>query len=69
MQTNSLNQQQGQQLCDEIATMLLNTLETQDIDSKVEATINAFLTRQKIDANPSELARKVSWSIKVRLEK
>lgn len=69
MQTNSLNQQQGQQLCDEIAIMLLNTLETQDIDSKVEATINAFLTRQKIDANPSELARKVSWSIKVRLEK
>lgn len=69
MQTSSLNQQQGQQLCDEIAAMLLNTLESQDIDSKVEATINAFLAREKINANPAELTRKVSWSIKVRIEK
>jgi len=49
--------------------MLLNTLESQDIDSKVEATINAFLAREKINANPAELTRKVSWSIKVRIEK
>ncbi len=69
MQTSSLSQNQGQELCDEIANMLLNTIEAQDIDHKVEAAVNVFLTRQNINADPSELAQKLSWSIKVRLEK
>jgi hypothetical protein len=68
MQTARLNQNQGQELCDEIADMLLNTIEAQDIDDKVEAAVNVFLTRQKINANPAELARNLSWSIKVKLE-
>jgi hypothetical protein len=68
LQTQSgLSAQQGQELCDEIANMLLNTIEAQDIDSKVEAAVNVFLTQQKIDADASELANKLSWSIKVRL--
>ena len=54
-------------LCDEIANMLLNTIEAQDIDNKVEAAVAVLLTRQKIDGDPAELARKLSWSIKVRL--
>jgi hypothetical protein len=69
MQTSSLNQHQGQELCDEIAHMLLNTLEAQDTNNKVEAAVNVFLIRQNLNANPSELAQKLSWSIKVRLEK
>jgi hypothetical protein len=69
MQTTSLDQQQGQELCDEIANMLLNTIEAQDIDHKVEAAVDVFLTKQNISADPSELAQKLSWSIKVRLEK
>lgn len=70
MQTTSgLSQQQGQELCDEIANMLLNTIEAQDIDNRVEAAVNVFLTQQKINADPSELAQKLSWSIKVRLER
>jgi len=68
MQTSHLNQNQGQELCDEIANMLLNTLESQDIDHKVEAAVNVFLTRQKINADAAEIARNISWSIKVRLE-
>lgn len=69
MQTTSLNQQQGQELCDEIANMLLNTIENQDIDQKVEAAVDFFLTKQNISADASGLAQKLSWSIKVRLEK
>jgi hypothetical protein len=69
MQTTSLNQQQGQELCDEIANMLLNAIESQDIDHKVEAAVDVFLTKQNLTADASELAQKLSWSIKVRLEK
>ncbi len=69
MQTTSLNQIQGQELCDEIANMLLNTIEAQNIDNKVEAAVNVFLTKQNINLDPSELAQKLSWSIKVRLER
>jgi hypothetical protein len=65
--TSGLSPQQGQELCDEIANMLLNTIEAQDIDSKVEAAVNVFLTQQKINADASELAQKLTWSIKVRL--
>jgi hypothetical protein len=69
MQTTSLNQIQGQELCDEIANMLLNTIEAQDIDDKVEAAVNVFLTRQNLNLDSAELAQKLSWSIKVRLER
>ncbi len=48
--------------------MLLNTIESQNIDDKVEAAVNVFLTRQKMAADPVDLAGKLSWSVKVRLE-
>jgi hypothetical protein len=68
MQTSRLNQNQGKELCDEIANMLLNTLEAQDIENKVEAAVNVFLTQKNLNADPAELARNLTWSIKVRLE-
>lgn len=69
MQTTSLNQNQGQELCDEIANMLLNTIEAQNIDDKVEAAVNVFLTKQNLNLDSAELTQKLSWSIKVRLER
>lgn len=48
--------------------MLLNTVESKDIDHRVEAAVNAFLTRQNSSADPTEFARKISWSVKVKLE-
>lgn len=64
----NLDKNQGQELCDEIAEMLLNTLESQKVDDKIDAAINVFLTKQKINADPSALAQKLSWSVKVRME-
>jgi hypothetical protein len=69
MQTTSLNPNQGQELCDEIANMLLNTIEAQNIDDKVEAAVNVFLTKQNLQLDSAELAQRLSWSIKVRLER
>lgn len=69
MQTTNLNQNQGQELCDEIANMILNTIEAQNIDDKVEAAVNVFLTKQNLNLDSAELAQKLSWSIKVRLER
>jgi hypothetical protein len=68
LQTVNLDKDQSQELCDEIANMLLNTLESQKIDDKIDAAINVFLTRQKIEADPSTFASKLSWSVKVRME-
>jgi len=39
--------------------MLLNMLETPDIDHKVEAAVNMFLTRENIDVDASDLASKI----------
>lgn len=63
-----LDKSQGQELCDEIANLLLNLIESQDVDDKVDAAVNVFLTRQKLNAEAQSLARKLSWSVKVRLE-
>lgn len=69
MQTVRLNEGQGQELCDEIANLLLNTLDSQNIDHKIEAAINVFLTKNKLDADAAELANKLSWSVKVGMER
>ena len=68
MQTAHLDQNQGQELCNEIANMLLNTIESQNIDDKIEAAVNVFLTKQNLNADSSDLAQKLSWSIKVKLD-
>ncbi len=68
LQTTKLDRDQGQELCDEIANMLLNMIESQDVDNKVDAAINVFLTKQNVNTDAAELARKLSWSVKVRLE-
>jgi hypothetical protein len=49
--------------------MILNTIEAQNIDDKVEAAVNVFLTKQNLNLDSAELAQKLSWSIKVRLER
>ena len=49
--------------------MLLNTIEAQNIDDKVEAAVNVFLTKQNLNLDSAELTQKLSWSIKVRLER
>jgi hypothetical protein len=44
VQKLSLDEEQSRQLCDEVANALLNMLESQDADSKIEATVTDFLT-------------------------
>jgi hypothetical protein len=67
MQKLSLDNEQAKQLCDEVANALLNLLESQDAYSKIEATVSDFLKSHNIDADASNLASKLSWSVKVAL--
>lgn len=48
--------------------MLLNTIEAQNIDDKIDAAVDVFLTKQNLKGNPQNLANKLSWSVKVKLE-
>ncbi len=66
--SGDLDRNQGQELCDEIANMLLNMIESQDVDNKIDAAVNVFLTKQKLNADAQGLTRKLSWSVKVRAE-
>lgn len=69
VQKLSLDEEQSRQLCDEVANALLNMLESQDADSKIEATVTDFLTRRNIDADASNLTKRLSWSVKVTLNR
>ena len=68
MESSNLDPAMSQELCDEIANMLINTLDSQNIDDKIDAAVNTFLTQQKLDTDPSNLTQRLSWSIKVKLE-
>jgi hypothetical protein len=69
LQKSELTASQGKELCDSVANMLKSTLEAQDIDFKVKAAVGLFIAHEKLNIQVSELSQKLSWSIKVRLEK
>ncbi len=48
--------------------MLLNMIEMQNVDDKIDAAMNVFLTKKKLNLDPSSLAQRLSWSVKVRYE-
>jgi hypothetical protein len=68
LENTNLDPAKSQELCDEIANMLINTLDAQDIDDKIDAAVNTFLTQQKLNTDPNNLTQRLSWSIKVKLE-
>jgi hypothetical protein len=66
-QTANLNESQIKQLCDEVATALINILESQNVDAKIEATVNNFLSTNNLNSNTSDLLNRMLWSVKVSL--
>ncbi len=68
MQTTRLTERQIKRLCDEVATTLIDVLNSQNADEKIKVTINDFLTTHNLNNDASELLKRMSWSVKVSLK-
>jgi hypothetical protein len=65
MQAISLNEKQSRGLCDEIGKLLAVQLDSEAIRNKVNRSISDFVKSNKLNADAEEIARNMSWSVKV----
>jgi hypothetical protein len=69
MQSVSLNERQSKELCDVIGKMLLKQLESSEVSDKVYDVISEYIEQNNIEVDAEGLSHKISWAVKVELEK
>ena len=69
METLSINDTQGIEICEKVGQMLVDELDSENVWNRVEEMLSDYLKNNNISANASELTDKLEWSVKVRLKK
>ena len=69
MQSVSMNDRQIREISDEIGKMLTISLDTETVRNKVNRLIADYLKKNNIDENRANIAKKISWSVKVSMKK
>ena len=69
METLSLSDGQGVEICDNVGKLLASQLDSDAIRNKVNRTVSDYLKSKNIDIAPAEVTRKLDWSVNVRLKK
>jgi len=69
METLSINDKQGMEICENIGRMLVEELDSEDARNKVEQMLADYLKNNNINMDPADLADKLEWSVKVKLKK
>lgn len=69
METLSINDKQGMEICENVGRMLVDELDTEDVWNKVEEMLSDYLKSNNINEDALDLTDKLEWSVKVRLKK
>ena len=69
METMSLNDKQGTEICENVGRTLVEELDKEDVWTKVEDTLSDYLKTNKINQDAADLVDKLEWSVQVRLKK
>lgn len=69
METLSLTDRHGTEICDNVGRLLLSELDNREIRNKVDRTVADYLKSKKINIDASDIIRKLDWSVNVRLKK
>ena len=69
MQSVSLNDKQIRELCDEVGNILTAQLDSDVVRGKVDRSIADYVKRNNLDEDASDLAKNISWSVKVSLKR
>lgn len=67
--TLSLTDQQGMEICENVGRMLVEELDTENVWNNVEKMLANYLRDNNINADASELANNLEWSVKVKLKR
>ena len=68
METYSITDKQGTELCDNIGKMLVIELETANVRQKVKRIVADYVNKRDIGDDPDRLMRRLDWSVKVKLK-
>ena len=64
----SLSKKQGDEITDAVGKMLVMELESESVKKKVDKLVSDYVKKNKIDAKPEALSKKLQWSVKVSLK-
>jgi hypothetical protein len=69
METVSISDKQGMEICENVGRLLVDELDTEEVWGKVEQMLSDYLKSNNINEDASALTDKLEWSVKVRLKK
>jgi hypothetical protein len=69
METMSINDKQGTEICENVGRTLVDELDDENIWNKVEDALSDYLKSNNIKEDASELIDKLEWSVRVTLKK
>ena len=64
----TLTEKQGNELCEIIGQTLVAELGTATVKGKVDKLVADYVKKNKIEASPDDLSKKLRWSVKVTLK-
>ncbi len=69
METLSINDKQGMEICENVGRMLVDELDNEEVWGRVEEMLSGYLKNNNINTDAADLTQKLEWSVKVRLKK
>ncbi len=69
METMSVTDKQGMEICENVGQMLVDELDTEDVWGKVQDMLTDYLKNNNINEDAADLTQKLEWSVKVKLKK
>jgi hypothetical protein len=69
LQTTEISEQQATDICENVGRLVVDEIETQDIQNKIMQMLKNYLKINNIDQDAADLADKIEWSVKVKLKK
>lgn len=69
METLSISDKQGMEICENVGRMLVEELDSGDVWNRVEQMLADYLKNNNINIDAADLTDKLEWSVKVKLKK
>ena len=69
METISVSDKQGIEICENVGRMLVDELDSEDVWNKVEQMLSDYLKNNNLNEDAADLTDKLEWSVKVKLKK
>jgi hypothetical protein len=69
METLSISDKQGMEICENVGRMLVEELYSEDVWKRVEHMLADYLKNNNINMDAADLTDKLEWSVKVKLKK